>query len=53
MNNSEMMGPDNQTEKTPELLRIGEKKSHIRKQLWEDGLELEPRISERTDKIWR
>ena len=26
--------PENQTEKTPELLRMGEKNSHNRKQLW-------------------
>ena len=25
MNNSEMMAPENQTKKTPELLRMGEK----------------------------
>ena len=33
MNNSAMMAPENQTEKTPELLRMGEKNSHNRKQL--------------------
>ena len=27
--------PENQTEKTPALLRMGEKNSHNRKQLWE------------------
>ena len=32
-NNYEMMAPENQTEKNLELLRIGEKKSHNRKQL--------------------
>ena len=35
------------------LLRIGEKNSDNRKQYREDGLELEPRLSERADKICR
>ena len=42
---------ENQTEKTPELLRMGEKNSHNQIQLWEDIMKLEPRIFERTDKI--
>lgn len=33
--------------------QIGERTSHNQKQLWEDGLELEPWISVRTYKIWR
>ena len=45
--------PENQTEKTPELLRMGEKNSHNRKQLWEDGIKLEPWIFDRTDKKLR
>ena len=49
MNNSEMMAPENQTEKTPELLRMGEKNSHNRKQLWEDGNKLESRILKRME----
>ena len=40
---------ENETEKTPELLRMGEKNSHNRKQLWEDGITLEPWIFKRTD----
>ena len=28
---------------------MGENNSHNRKQLWEDGIKLEPHISERTD----
>ena len=51
MNNSEMMESRESTEKTPELLWMGEKNSHNRKQLWEDGNKLEPHIFERTDKI--
>ena len=35
---------ENQTEKTPALLRMGEKSSHNRKKLWEDGMKLEPWI---------
>ena len=50
MNNTEMMAPENQTEKTPELLRMGEKNSHNQKQLWEDGIKLELRIFGRTGK---
>ena len=45
--------PDNQTEKTLELLRMGEKNCHNWKQLWEDGNKLESRIIERMDKIER
>ena len=41
----------NQTEKTPELLRIGEKNTRSQKQLWEDCNKLEPRIFEGMDKI--
>ena len=33
MNNSEMMAPENQTEKSPGLLWMGEKNSHNRNQL--------------------
>ena len=32
---------------------MGEKNSHNRKQLWEDGMKLESRIFERMDKIER
>ena len=39
MNNPEMMGSGEQIEKNLELLRIGEKNSDNRKQLWEDGLD--------------
>ena len=42
--------PENQTEKTPELLRMGEKNSHNQKQLWEDGIKLELHIFGNTDK---
>ena len=48
-----MMGFGESNWKYSELLRMGEKNYHEWKQLWEDGLELEPRISERMDKIWR
>ena len=41
--------PKKQIEKNLELLWIGENNSHNRKQLWEDGIKLEPHISERTD----
>ena len=44
MNNSKMMAPKNQTEKTPEFLRMGKKNSHNRKQLWEESMKLEPRV---------
>ena len=40
---------DKQTEKAPELLREGEKDSHIQKQLREDGNKLESRILKRMD----
>ena len=43
--------PENQTENTTEMVRVGEKNSHNRKQLWEDGNTLELRIFERMDKI--
>ena len=45
--------PENQTEKTPEMLWMGEKNSHNRKQLWEDGIKLELRIFGRTGKDLR
>ena len=53
MNNPEMMAFGESNWKYSELLRMGEKKSHNRKQLWEDVVMLESRIFERTDKIWR
>ena len=40
---------ENQTENTPELLPRGENNSHNRKQLWEDGIKLEPWIFRRID----
>ena len=52
MNNPEMMGSGGKEMKTThEMLPDGWKEFSRSKQLWEDGLELEPRISERTDKI--
>ena len=45
--------PDNQTEKTLELLRMGEKNCLNWKQLWEDDNKLESWIIERMDKIER
>ena len=45
--------PDEQTEETPELLRMGEKNSQNRKQLWEDGIKLELRTFGRTGKDLR
>ena len=45
--------PENQTEKTLELLRMGEKNSHNRKQLWEDGIKLEPWILKRMEQDLR
>ena len=45
--------PENQTEKTPELLRIGGKNSLNWKQLWEDGIKLELRIFGRMGKDLR
>ena len=51
MNNYEMMGSGESNWKTPEFLRMGEKNSHNRKQLWEDGIKLAPRIFKRTDMI--
>ena len=47
------LAPENETEKAHELLRMGEKNSHNRKQLWEDGIKLEPWISGRTGKDLR
>ena len=44
---------ENKLKKTHELLRMGEKNSHNRKQLWEDGIKLEPWIFKRMDKICR
>ena len=41
--------PENQTEKNLELLRIGEKNSLNRKQLWEDGIKLAPWILKRME----
>ena len=41
--------PGEQTEKAPELLREGEKDSHIQKQLREDGNKLESRILKRME----
>ena len=38
---------------THEMLRMGEKNSHNRKQLWEDGIKLEVCIFGRTGKDWR
>ena len=52
MNNSELMAPENHTEKPPEMLRMGEKNSDNWKQLWEDGLELEPWILKRMEQDW-
>ena len=49
MNNSEMMAPENQTEKTLELLWMGENNSHNQKQLWKDGIKIEPWIFERME----
>ena len=43
----------NQTEKTPELRRMGKKNSHNQKQLSEDGIKLELRIFGRTGKDLR
>ena len=40
---------ENQSEKSLELLRMDEKNSHNRKQLWEDGIKLEPWILKRMD----
>ena len=40
---------ENQSEKTLELLRMDEKNSHNRKQLWEDGIKLEPWILKRME----
>ena len=40
-------------ETTHEMLRMGKKISHNRKQLWEDGIKLEPWISGRTGKHLR
>ena len=51
MNKLELMDSGWQTEKTLEYLLMGEKDSHNRKQLREDGNKLEQRIFERTDKI--
>ena len=45
--------PENQTEKTPELLWMDEKNSHNRKQLWEDGIKLEPWILKRMEQDLR
>ena len=50
MNNSEMMALENQTEKTPELLWMGEKNSHNQNN-YEDGMKLEPWIFKRANKI--
>ena len=44
---------ENQTEKTPAMLRMGEKNSHNQKQLWEDGIKLEPWIFERVDQDFK
>ena len=51
--NPEWWPSENQTEKTPELLRMGEKNSPNQKQLWEDGIKLELRIFGRTGKNLR
>ena len=40
-------------ETTHEMLRMGEKNSHSRKQLWDDGMKLEPWIFGRTGKDLR
>ena len=44
---------ENQSEKTLELLRMDEKNSHNRKQLWEDGIKLEPWILKRMEQDLR
>ena len=44
---------ENEIEKTPALLRMGENNSHNRKQFWEDGIKLEPWIFGRTGKNLR
>ena len=49
MNKSELMDSGWQTEKTLEYLRMDEKDSHNRKQLWEDGNNLAPWILKRIE----
>ena len=49
MNNPEMMAFGESNWKYSELLRMGEKNSHNRKQLWEEGIKLESWILKRMD----